>query len=78
MAAGGGHGVRKTSFKRARRSRFRARGDDQIRKDLEKAGQAREEDANGRAIGPVGTINKVALDEEIPGSGKFYCNVCAR
>ncbi|QDZ25336.1 hypothetical protein HOP50_16g78840 [Chloropicon primus] len=75
--SGGGHGVRRTSFKRARRARFRVRGDDQIRKDLEK-GKGERETVDGRLVGPVGTINKVVLDDDIPGCGKFFCAVCAR
>jgi len=74
--SGGGHGVRRTSFKRARRARFRVRGDDQIRDDLENGAGVKE--VGGRLVGPVGTINKVVLDEDIPGSGKFFCAVCAR
>ena len=68
--------MRRTSFKRARRARFRVRGDDQIRDDLENGVGVKE--AGGRLVGPVGTINKVVLDEDIPGSGKFFCAVCAR
>ena len=95
-AAGGGHGVRKSSYKRARRARFRVRGDDQIRKDLEdklnngtlevkcppiviqEKGSGNKKKGREERYGPVGTINKVILDEDIPGLGRFYCGVCAR
>lgn len=83
-AAGGGHGVRKSSYKRARRARFRVRADEQIRADLEQKlsnkGGEKESQAAGekKRFGPVGTINKVLLDEDIPGLGRWYCEVCSR
>ena len=97
-AAGGGHGVRRSSFKRARRARFRVRGDDQIRQDLElralEEGSGKDNNNNNtssntvtvtvggrerqRHVGPVGTINKVVLDDDIPGAGRWYCAVCSR
>ena len=67
-----------------RRARFRVRADEQIRADLEQKlsnkGGEKESQAAGekKRFGPVGTINKVLLDEDIPGLGRWYCEVCSR
>ena len=83
--------MRKSSYKRARRARFQSRFDDQIRKDLQteldekNGGGAKGPQSNGlqrlapgERVGPSGTTNKIVLDDDTPGSGRFYCIVCAR
>ena len=72
---GGGSGVRRVHHKRARRVKFRGRHADQVWADAA-AAAAGVTAAAGE--GPVGTLSRVVLDDDIPGRGKYYCMPCAR
>ena len=63
-------------FKRGRRARFGARHADQVWEDARK--EARGEAVGDRAAGPVGTTDRAARDEDLPGGGQFYCVPCGR
>ena len=73
-------GRRQKNFKVARRAAFEARHLDQVWADVNERGAATgDEKAVGDAgSGPVGTTDRAARDEDLPGGGQFYCVPCSR
>ncbi|GMH43158.1 hypothetical protein BSKO_11080 [Bryopsis sp. KO-2023] len=64
----------KPKNKQKRRREFELRHVDQLWRDVRRP---KEEVCDG-VKGPVGTTDKVEMDEDIPGRGKHYCVPCSR
>eukprot|EP00210_Caulerpa_lentillifera_P006761 g6461.t1 len=60
--------------KQRRRKEFERRHVDQLWKDVHRPIS----DVINTMTGPVGTTDKVELDEDIPGHGQYYCVPCSR
>jgi bud site selection protein 20 len=71
----GGDSKTKKGHKRLARGKFRTRHIDQVWEDARKPRLAV---TDGKTFAPVGTLAKVELDADVPGSGAHYCIPCGR
>mmetsp|Transcript_26670 Transcript_26670/g.63209 ORF Transcript_26670/g.63209 Transcript_26670/m.63209 type:complete len:143 (+) Transcript_26670:142-570(+) len=63
----------KKTHKAQLRAQFEARHIDQVWEDVRK-----EDGVTDGKVGPVGTTDRVELDEDLPAYGKHYCISCSR
>ncbi|EFN51442.1 hypothetical protein CHLNCDRAFT_140160 [Chlorella variabilis] len=59
--------------KRGRVAKFTARHVDQVWEDVRKEGGVHD-----GAVGPLGTTDRVELDEDLPARGQHFCIACSR
>eukprot|EP00193_Tetraselmis_chui_P000234 CAMPEP_0177760912 /NCGR_PEP_ID=MMETSP0491_2-20121128/5523_1 /TAXON_ID=63592 /ORGANISM="Tetraselmis chuii, Strain PLY429" /LENGTH=139 /DNA_ID=CAMNT_0019276849 /DNA_START=313 /DNA_END=728 /DNA_ORIENTATION=+ len=63
----------KKTHKQNLRAQFEARHIDQVWQDVRKA-----DGVTDGKVGPVGTTDRVELDEDLPAHGQHYCISCSR